>query len=121
MPAGPEVRSVLREHHRLNAAKLQHAYVVRIRAQGADRGLSVKALASAMGTTYQRLSKMLRGEVIMRLEDLAAAEQILGGITSPQMKQKQKTVEPPPISYKSRAIEEASARYMANHQGAPRP
>jgi hypothetical protein len=46
------------------------------------RGLSrTKVYAQMAGIGYDRLVKMLRGEVIMRLEDVAAADRLLGGIS----------------------------------------
>lgn len=73
---------------RLQAAQMQHYYAMRIRAAIADgtqvkgRGLSrTKVYAQMAGIGYDRLVKMLRGEVIMRLEDVAAADRLLGGIS----------------------------------------
>ena len=44
----------------------------------------MKAYAAKCEMPYDRLSKVMRGEVIMRLEDIAQAERILGGILAPK-------------------------------------
>lgn len=40
---------------------------------------SVKAYAAYHGLIYDRLIKVLRGETLMRLEDIAQADRLLGG------------------------------------------
>lgn len=73
---------------RLQAAQMQHYYAMRIRRAIAE-GTHVKGkgmtrsrvYAQMAGTSYDRLVKMLRGEVIMRLEDVAAADRMLGDIS----------------------------------------
>ena len=47
----------------------------------AIKKLSGTAYARKTGTSYDRLMKVLRGEAIMRLEDIAAADLILGQIS----------------------------------------
>lgn len=45
--------------------------------------MSVKRFAAVAGSTPQRLGRIMRGEILMRLEDLAAADLILGEISGP--------------------------------------
>ena len=42
------------------------------------RGYSQKMFATDTGIAYQRLSRLLNGSVILRLEDIAACELVLG-------------------------------------------
>ena len=66
---------------RIRAAKLQHFYSIRIRQRIKDKRLTAKQFASESGISYDRLMKVLRGEMIMRLEDIAAADLILGEVS----------------------------------------
>lgn len=45
--------------------------------------MSTKAFASAASTTVQRVTRIMRGDILMRLEDLAAADLILGEVSEP--------------------------------------
>ncbi len=60
------------------ASQIQHAYAVAIRAAAKKCFGNVKSYATATDANYQRLAKVLRGEAIMRLEDIAAAHLYLG-------------------------------------------
>lgn len=64
------------------AAQWQHAYAMRIREQISYTGSNLKAHARAAGTSYDRLGKLLRGVIVMRLEDIAVAEVLLAGISN---------------------------------------
>jgi hypothetical protein len=66
---------------RIRASKLQHSYSVRIRKRMTDMSVSAKQFAAASGTSYERLLKVLRGDVIMRLEDIASADLVLGEVS----------------------------------------
>jgi hypothetical protein len=89
------------------AARLQHLYAVRIRARakaitkgevppspsgplaarpGADLKAPLKTLAMKSGTSYARLLRCLRGEVVMRLDDIAWADFVLGEISEQQQR-----------------------------------
>lgn len=72
------------EQDRIAAARLQHRYAVVIRRRAREECGSLKAYAAKCEMPYDRLSKVMRGEVIMRLEDIAQAERILGGILAPK-------------------------------------
>jgi hypothetical protein len=65
----------------LRSAQLQHLYAVRIRdrIRLADRNL--KGYAASVDCQYDRMSKILRGALPMRLDDIAAADIELGGIS----------------------------------------
>ena len=86
----------------VRAARLQHLYAVRIRTRanaiakgkvtpnesgplaarpGADTTTPLKMLARLSGRSYPRLLRCLRGEVVMRLEDIAWADLVLGEIS----------------------------------------
>ncbi|WP_418606163.1 hypothetical protein [Georgenia sp. SUBG003] len=76
-------RSVSGEDHaaRLETARLQNTIAARIAAKLRSRGLTVKDYAALAGVGYDRMLKVLRGDVLMRLEDVSDAERLLGGIT----------------------------------------
>ncbi|WP_140425504.1 MULTISPECIES: hypothetical protein [unclassified Cryobacterium] len=91
----------------IRAARLQHLYAVRIRARakaiarnpravevvpdastpwalhpGAQsKGRPLELLAQHLGTSYPRLLRCLRGEIVMRLDDIAWADIVLGQIS----------------------------------------
>lgn len=64
--------------HLLHAATLQHFFAWRIRSELRKSGRSAKSYATFAHTSYDRLMKMLRGEVIMRMEDLGRAQAFFG-------------------------------------------
>ncbi|MEE1622728.1 hypothetical protein ACQ3I4_15720 [Zafaria sp. Z1313] len=68
------------EISRVEAARLQHSFAVRINQRLRDQGHSIRAYATLTGSGYDRMTKVLRGEAVMRLEDVADAERLLGGI-----------------------------------------
>ena len=82
-----------------NAARLQHMYAVRIRSRAkviekgllnvtgplaarteVDKKAPLKCLADKSGSSYTRLLGCLRGTVVMRLDDIAWADMVLGDI-----------------------------------------
>jgi len=60
-----------------NAARLQHLWALAIRRASKQRFGSVRKYAVAAHQNYDRLAKVLRGDAIMRLEDIAAAQRLL--------------------------------------------
>ncbi|WP_105035168.1 hypothetical protein [Cryobacterium aureum] len=62
------------------AAQLQHTYAVRINRRLRDIHKTVRDYSQMTGIGYDRLAKVLRGDAIMRLEDIAQAERLLGDI-----------------------------------------
>ena len=69
---------------RLGAARLQHEWSKVIRRRLGEERVSLKVFATRAGTSYDRAAKVFRGETIMRFEDLAAAELLLGGVIRPE-------------------------------------
>jgi len=66
------------------AAKYQHHYALKIRRRAQQKFGSLEGYAEACGVPADRLVKVMRGEAIMRIEDLVRAERVLGYIiTSP--------------------------------------
>lgn len=65
------------EVDQINAARLQHQWALAIRTSSKAQFGSVKAYAMAAQQNYDRLAKVLRGDAIMRLEDIAAAQRLL--------------------------------------------
>jgi hypothetical protein len=66
---------------RLRAARVQHGYSYRIRlAIRSSKFETAKAFAEGHGLNYARFSRMLRGEIVMRFEDVATAERLLPGV-----------------------------------------
>lgn len=64
---------------RAQAAWLQHLYAARITQRLRDQKKTLAKYADLAGVGYDRMSKVLRGEAVMRLEDIAQAERILEG------------------------------------------
>lgn len=65
------------------AARLQHALALIIAGRLRDKGHSIRSYAKLVGLGHDRMAKVLRGEVVMRLEDVSDAERLLGGIVHP--------------------------------------
>ena len=61
----------------LRASQLQHGFARQIRLAIGRDFESVQEFADVNELDYRRLSRVLRGEAIMRLEELAAVERIL--------------------------------------------
>lgn len=68
------------QQSRLDTARLQSLFAARIRARLHDRRLTIKQYADMVDIGYDRMAKVLRGETLMRLEDIADAERVLGGV-----------------------------------------
>ena len=90
------------EDRRIAAARLQHALAVEITARLRNKRQSIRVYAELAGVSYDRMAKVLRGEALMRLEDVADAERILG-------------TEPPQPRYRARPVWpfEPPSRYLA--------
>lgn len=72
----------LQEADRLLAAQIQHSLACLISKQARAKYGSLRAYAETAGLNYDRLVKVLRGEHLLRLEDLAAAERHIGHIVT---------------------------------------
>jgi len=70
------------EVDRIEAAKLQHAYAVRIKRRIHAQNMTVHDYAVMTGRPYDRLTKILRGDATMTLRDVAQAERVLKGIVT---------------------------------------
>lgn len=118
------------------AAQLQHSYAVRIRARAkavafnpraveiapdpntplaAHPGAQAKhspleVLASHMGTSYPRLLRCLRGEIVMRLDDIAWADIVLGQISERSLQA---------AVARARSIQEGKAKLTARERYTP--
>lgn len=68
------------ESDRIQVSQWQHMYAVRIARQAVRKHGTLKAYAVANDLNYDRLSKVVRGDALMRFEDLAVAERLLGDI-----------------------------------------
>lgn len=68
------------EADRLLAAQIQHRLACVISKQARTKYGSLRAYSETADLNYDRLVKVLRGEHIMRLEDVAAAERHVGHI-----------------------------------------
>ncbi len=66
---------------RSRTAQLQHLYAVRIRNRLRAKNRSLAGYAREVGSSYDRMTKVLRGVLPMRLDDIAAADIILGGVS----------------------------------------
>ena len=66
-----ELESALRRA--FDAAQLQHEWARAINAALRDLDMDLVDYAAAVGDSADRTSRVLRGKVIMRLEDIAAA------------------------------------------------
>lgn len=69
------------DRYLLRTAQLQHLFAVRIRDRIRADGRNLKGYASSVGCDYDRMSKILRGALPMRLDDVAAADIELGSIS----------------------------------------
>lgn len=70
------------QKERLVAAQIQHEFAFRIWRRLKFLRRPISEYAKALGVSYDRTAKVLRGATIMRLEDIAAAEIELGEIVS---------------------------------------
>jgi hypothetical protein len=75
------------EASRIAAARLQHALAVKITGRLKDKRLSIRSYAELAEIGYDRMAKVLRGEAVMRLEDVSDAERLLGAIAAPLLEE----------------------------------
>jgi hypothetical protein len=66
------------EKDQLGASQKQHAIAKAVRSAARHKHGSVREYAQLNEINYQRLSGVLRGDLILRLEDIANAERNLG-------------------------------------------
>ncbi|MEV0572779.1 hypothetical protein AB0H79_09725 [Micrococcus luteus] len=66
----------------LDAARRQNVITVAIRRALDEQGWTIRWYAQQVGCSYDRMTRLLRGEIVMRLQDITDAERILRvGIT----------------------------------------
>lgn len=68
---------------RIEVSRLQHEFALVICRRLGSRSEPLCRYSARVGIGHDRMAKVLRGEVIMRLEDIADADRLLGGILSP--------------------------------------
>jgi hypothetical protein len=68
------------EKDRQWAAQFQHGYAVRINRRLQELGMTSREYSALTGVGYDRITKVLRGDAVIRLEDVSQAERLLGGI-----------------------------------------
>lgn len=85
------------DEKRIATARLQHALAVKITSSIRAKGLTVRSYAKLAGVGYDRTAKVLRGEALMRLEDLADAERFLG-LVMPTLLEDNKARQPEQIA-----------------------
>lgn len=68
------------ERSRIEAARLQHSFAVRISKRLRDESHSIRTDAKLAGSGYDWMTKVFRGEADMQVEDVSDAERLLGGI-----------------------------------------
>ncbi|RYD00125.1 hypothetical protein SJ20_05790 [Micrococcus sp. MS-ASIII-49] len=61
----------------LDAARRQNLVTVRIRGALDEQGRTIRWYAQQVGCSYDRMTRLLRGEIVMRLQDITDAERIL--------------------------------------------
>lgn len=71
------------EASQIEAARLQHALALKITARLREQGYSIRTYADLAGVGHDRMAKVLRGEALMRLEDVSDAERLLGAVLQP--------------------------------------
>lgn len=95
------------------AAVLQHHFALGIRQRLAARGLKPQLYAKAAGTGYDRLLKMLRGDVVMRLEDIAIADLILGQVSELARRERDGGSSHVTVTSAGAEVHEVQRRYLA--------
>ena len=66
----------------VSAARLQHLYCWRIRLRMSESQYrKPRAYADALGMSYDRLMKVLRGQYVLTLVDIATADTLLGPVS----------------------------------------
>ncbi|ACL42139.1 hypothetical protein Achl_4188 (plasmid) [Pseudarthrobacter chlorophenolicus A6] len=56
--------------YRVSGAMAQHAFAREVRLALHERGMTIEALSETTGLNYQRLTRILRGTAVMRLDDI---------------------------------------------------
>lgn len=67
----------------LAAAQRQHELTYLIRRRLDEQGRTIRWFAQQVGAGYERTTRLLRGAVLMRIQDVTDAERILGPLAPP--------------------------------------
>ncbi len=68
------------ERRNFQTAYMQHAYCWAIRSKARDKFNSIERYAKATGQKYDRLARVLRGQHVLRLDDIGLAIVVLGDV-----------------------------------------
>lgn len=71
----------LKHNSRVLASDMQHHYAMRIRDSIIRKGWTVAQYAGAANVTADHMHKLLRGEAILKLEDIAMADLLVGDVS----------------------------------------
>ena|SRR5690554_4869304 len=63
-----------------SAARLQHGFSLLIKQQLLKQEITVREFCSAAGKSYDRMLRVLNGQMVMKLEDVGIAEVLLGEV-----------------------------------------
>lgn len=61
-----------------DCAQLQHRFSLAVRLSLKERGTTLRKYAAELGLDYGRLGRVMRGEIVMKLEDIMRASRRLG-------------------------------------------
>ena len=70
----------IEERQRFEAAYMQHAYCWAIRKQVRNRFKTIQRYAAATEQKYDRLARVLRGQHVLRLDDIGLATAVLSDV-----------------------------------------
>lgn len=73
----------VRELAQLRASQIQHSVSYEIRCRYKDRYSTLGDLARGIGTDPLRLSRLMKGRQVMRIEDIASIERAIGPFAVP--------------------------------------
>ena len=60
----------------LRAAQIHHVFSIQVRGLIESKGWNLQRFADAARVEYDRASRLMRGAIVLRLEDIAAAERV---------------------------------------------
>lgn len=68
------------ERRDFEAARMQHAYCWAIRKKARAQYKSIQRYAAASEQNYDRVARVLRGQLVLRLDDIGLATVVLGDV-----------------------------------------
>lgn len=81
----------------ISGAMAQHAFAREVRRALNERGMDIVALSEGTGLNYQRLTRLLRGSAVMRLEDIGLISRTLPEVFDQGIKSMQQLAAANPI------------------------